>query len=151
MNSVVHRTEKHLNKTEFVRLSQKSHFSETDYRFWKSYKTSDWDQMLRRFGRRPLGYTLQSNLSQFCKRKFPPISHTSGLSAKIRYFNNMVFMRKNLFPKMSSKAFIGNSKALKTLKLSDWLFYLHSCTKIPIAPNGGFRALTFDPLWMFHF
>ena len=34
------------------------------------------------FGRWPLGRTLQSKFSLFCNQKFPPISHTSSLSAK---------------------------------------------------------------------
>ena len=38
-------------------------------------------------------------------------------------------MRKKYSRKMLSKAFIDDSKALKTLKFSDWLFCLHSCTK----------------------
>ena len=30
---------------------------------------------------------------------------------------------------MLSNAFIDDSKAQKTLEFSDWLFFLHSCTK----------------------
>ena len=41
----------------------------------------------------------------------------------------MVFMREIAFPKILSKAFIDDSKELKSLKLSDWSFCLHSCTK----------------------
>ena len=50
---------------------------------------------------------------------------------------------------MLLKAFIDDSKALKTLKLSDWIFLstqlheeMHWC--FPIAGNGAFRALIFD-------
>ena len=59
--------------------------------------------------------------------EIPPISHTSGLGAKIRSFNNTIFICKKIFPKMLSRACIDNSKALITLKLSDWSFWLHSC------------------------
>ena len=38
--------------------------------------------------------------------------------------------KKNLFPKMLSKVFIDDSKGLKSLKLSNWLFCLHSCSTV---------------------
>ena len=33
-------------ETEFLRFSQKSQFSKTDYKFWKSYKASSEDQSM---------------------------------------------------------------------------------------------------------
>ena len=38
--------------------------------------------------------TIQSMFSQFCNLKFPSISHTSGLNAKIWNLNNTVSMRE---------------------------------------------------------
>ena len=105
--------------------SKKSLFPKNDYRFWKSYKALSWDQ------RMPLFWTWTTRLSptEQVQSSLQPISNTSALNAKHRKFNNTVFMRKTLFPKMLSKAFIIDSKAPKTLKLSDWSFCLHSWTK----------------------
>ena len=64
-------------KQIFLRFSQKSQFSKTDYRFRKSYKVSSWDQSMHLFGRWSLGHTPQSKFSPFCNWKFPPTLHTS--------------------------------------------------------------------------
>ena len=53
--------------------------------------------------------------------------------------------------KCYSKVFTDDSKALKTLEFSDWLFCLHNCTKKCIDfCNGDFRALIFVPLCRLH-
>ena len=83
-------------ETEFLPISQKSHFPIIDYRFWKLYGASIWDQKCASLGREAQGCTLQTKISQFCNRKFHSITHTSGLSAKVWNLNNTVSMRKNI-------------------------------------------------------
>ena len=77
-------------ETELLRISKKSHFPKTDYRFWKSYKALSWNQTMCPFGRGPLVDTLQSKLSPVSNLKVPPISHTFGLSANFQNFNNIL-------------------------------------------------------------
>ena len=54
-------------ETEFLRIFQKSHFPKSDYRFWKSYFVSSWDQSTSLFGHGPQGYT--------CKEQVQSILH----------------------------------------------------------------------------
>ena len=66
-------------------------------------------------------------------------------------------MRQTLFPKMLSKAFIIDSKALKTLNLIIGLVVLSTQlneemhSRFHTACNGAFRAQTFVPLCKRHF
>ena len=84
------------------------------------------------FGHEPQGYTCKEQVQSILQ---PEISiHFAHFrfeckKKKTRNFNNTIFMREKMFPKMLSKAFIDDSKELKFLKLLDWSFCLHGCTK----------------------
>ena len=77
-----------LDMTLAVDRTVKPQLTQTDHRFWKSYKAFSWDQNMRLFGRWPLGHTLESKFNLFCNRNF---LHTSGLSTKFCFqFLNML-------------------------------------------------------------
>ena len=57
--------------------------------------------------------------SPFWNCKFSSIAHTSGLNANNQKFQKQCIYEKKSFLKMLPKAFIDDSKELKTLKLSD--------------------------------
>ena len=113
---------------------------------------------MRLFGRWSLGHTLQSKFSSFCNRKFPPISHPSGLNAKFWNFSNTVDMRK----KYSRQCYQTSFWWFKSTKIFGIFVLVVLSTQLHeemrqthglflIAGNGDFRALTFVPLSRLHF
>ena len=130
-------------ESELLRFSQNRNFRKLTTDFENRSKRQDasfWTLTTRPY--------LQSKFIPYCKRKFPPMLHTSGFIVKFWNFNNTVFMRKknpeNIIKTLYS--WFKNTKNFGIFGLIVLSTQLHEEVHwlFLIAGNGDFRALSVD-------
>ena len=87
----------------------------------------------------PVKSILKSEISTYFPHEF---------SAKIQYFNNLLFMRKNIFSKLLSKPTIDDFENFKIIGLVVLSTQLHDeiHSRFPTAGNDAFTAVSFVPV-----
>ena len=117
-------------ETEFLRISQKSHFPKIYYRFWKLFEASTWDQKCVVFGQHNV-IPYRASSVHFATGNFHPF-RILPLSAIVWNLNNTMSMRQKSFPKMFRSSPIYGTNTLGISLQSDQKGNLQSGAKVSV-------------------